>query len=154
MWANVLPSVIDVSWLLIMVFITVCNRPKNKNGRTENGSLLQSYFECSLWPFFCLRKANPPYSESVQVRGASEKGEPAVFISSFLSLCGFLAGCITVQLLESSSSSPEALLEDVLNQKVARLTRTSLLVFMMSAGFTRTFSLTRGRSLQIHKWCV
>lgn len=57
-----------------------------------------------------------------------------------------MTGCITVQLLESSSSSPEALLENVLNQKVSRLTRTSLLVFMMSAGFTRTFSLT-GRDL-------
>lgn len=69
-----LASVIDV-FSLLNVHYTVYNRLRNKNGSTENRSLLCSYFKSSLWHFSCLRKANPPYCETVQVWADLEKGE-------------------------------------------------------------------------------
>lgn len=53
----------------------VHNRPRNKNGSTENRSLLCSYIKSSLWQFSCLRTASAPYCETVQVWADSEKGE-------------------------------------------------------------------------------
>lgn len=134
--------------MFITVFITVCII--DLGIRMEELKMGHCYGLCVLCGHSSACGKQIHRSESVQVWAASEKGEPTVLISS-PNLCSFFTGCIIVQLLESFSSSPEALFENVLNQKVSRLTRTSLLVFMMSAGFTRTFNLTRGRSIQIHK---